>query len=431
MKPSRQLPRIGLLLGALLFASGTYAGDVSPTAGQSQELAAQVNVTRDALQQVLAKLKSTGEHLDDGMAHADFLAKSRVFGDRVNAAMTAFESTMSTRILKMAAVWVDRIQKIQASPAYSAEQKAEVLRNQYAQAQAQFEELTPEYQRAIAELYLAALPRVSLTYLGMDRSTRFCDDINVIGKVYMFAMGRDSFKRCTTEIELRVDLAIVGGYGDEAVSFGEKTLKMRDFPVELRRGYALDGLDDSAVVEIAQRLHPYAMDASFFPELAKRIQDQQIAFGCYSASCVPLYASQISSFISLIRSTLDKDIVFHTSMGKLTLKGIGRETKHLISYLRTDQKVINHLPFEISDAENRAATIGSLAAAVLDTNVDFETCPMPTTRLTELLCRADAVPGQGCLSTVEKADLASQIDKLNVRDKAKAQRKACLETATR
>lgn len=430
----RKLTLFTACAGALLLAFPLRAEEVGPTAGQSQVLAAQVNVTRDALQQVLAKLKSTGDHLDDGMAHADFLAKSRIFSDRVNAAMTTFENTMSTRILKLASVWVDRMQKIEASPAYSAEQKRMVLRDQYAQAKVQFEELSVEYQRALAELYSAALPRLSFTYQDMDRSTSFCGSEGPARRIFDTIIGSNGFRRCTDEIELRFDMAIMGGYGDEAYQFERQVLKMSEFTDDMKRlpdkGWLyLSAFDDDEVNTVARRMHPYTTEPKYFPELAKRIMDRSIAFGCHSASCIPLYASQLTSFISLVRSTLDKTISFPTSQGNLELKGIDKDTQPLLAYLNTDQGIVRNLAFEISDAENRAATIGELATVVLDKDADFERCPSSATRLTELLCRAEEVPGRGCLSTVEKSDLASQIDKLRIRDKAKQQRKACLEPA--
>lgn len=436
-KKNQFLTVAGLL--AIAATSSSYAA-TGPTADQGEALSAQVQVTRDALQQVMAKLRASGEQLDDGMAHPDFLAKSRIFGDRVNQAMATFETTMHEQVLKPASVWVERMKKIQASPAYTYDQKVTILKDQYTQAQSQFADLSKLYQYALGQLYRTVMPSLNFKYLGANVSTKFCSDANVFKKVFnAIAWGDNTFKRCTTEIEFRFRLSVEEKNGYEAADFGEVVLKSADLaPSMLRfkdparnRRYSdpsIWELGDEDADATGESIHPYDVDPKYFPQLSKWIYERHLSFGCYSGSCLPLYGSQLTSFISLVRSTLDKNITFATSEGKLTLTAINGDTKHVLGYLRTDLGVVRSLPFEISDADNRAATIAQLTSVVLDTNVDFDRCPSDTKKLTELLCRAEEVPGRGCLSTAEKSDLASQIEKLSIQDKAKRQRKACLET---
>src|SRR5215470_5263093 len=89
---------------------------------ESETLAAQINVTRDTIAQMLNKLKSTTNGPGDGFSHPDFVAKSRQLNAEVEKAMIAFEATVTNDVLTPAQFWVDRLNAIAHATAYSSDQ---------------------------------------------------------------------------------------------------------------------------------------------------------------------------------------------------------------------------------------------------------------------------------------------------------------------
>ena len=153
-----------ILLITLCLASffASYSAQAGGARDQSDQLTAQINVTRDALNQVLTKMRNAPEAQTKLGSNPDFVAKANEFNKKVEVAMAKFEDRLQNTILSKAAVYIKHLSAIQNSSAYTNRQKEALLADQVKNVSTVFEELSKQYQDAILDLYNLDLPVFSL-----------------------------------------------------------------------------------------------------------------------------------------------------------------------------------------------------------------------------------------------------------------------------
>ena len=412
-----------ILATLLLHWSQTWAA--SPPQAEGETLAAQVSVTRDLLNRVLVQLQNNSHNVGEGQAHPDFIAKSREFNARVEKVMQEFETKLANGPLKLAAVWVDRIKGVSSSHAYTQEQKSALTRDLYSQAQKHFEVLSVEYQNLLRDLYALVLPKASMELVGVSLDRPLCNGIQ-LDRIGWY--GADIAPRCTREIQARYRLTsqdpVLLGIQTEFV-LGYEGLRANNLLQYSVGSYKTE----QEVREIAVQLNQlYKLEAKWVPQLGSAIYERVIQPGCFSTTCMPLFASQLLSYISLVKSTLDKDIAFPVGgVGTLLLGKLDFPSKQE-DFLSTERALQLGLPFEIREGEYRAAITKQLKDLLVSRDQDYPNagCTTATAYLGRVTCFSE----QKCLNESERSMISSAIEGSNLGRSERARRQACLKTMT-
>ncbi len=132
-----------------------FAGEVSK---QTETIAAQIRVTHNSLQQVLAKMRNTPTESSQ-FTHPDFVFAAKLFNARAERAMIHFEDSLKT-IINHIDFYEKRIEAIRKSSNYSVSQRDEIIRNQLSVLKVEFEKYSRDYQDALIKLITLDLPQV-------------------------------------------------------------------------------------------------------------------------------------------------------------------------------------------------------------------------------------------------------------------------------
>lgn len=372
---------------------------------QSDTLAAQVRVTHDALQQVLAKMRNAPNEQAGGFSNPDFIAKAEEFNRRVEAAMVRFEATLKNTILKQASFYVDRLNAIQSSTAYSRDQKQALFQDQVNLALAILDGLSKKYAGAIYELYTLGLPQAEIEFRGKNGECdweRSADGLSQKSYGYMVAILPFDIKSADPRIGNRLAQGNV-----------VQTYDLRDC-YQFYRHFAKG------------RTRFYEV---YFPDLGDLIFSDSVRKGCYSSSCIALYANHRLAYLNLIKNDIDKPIEFSVGGEKLWLRSLEFLSGNMKRYFDLRESDTANLPFDISEDEYRQALEQERNAqererqAELHKQREFKLrdlrdtllgasglfsykCPARVGEIKAELCQSEL----GCLTSVETDSLVSAIE---------------------
>nr|HPI40094.1 hypothetical protein [Pseudobdellovibrionaceae bacterium] len=130
----------------------------STTPNASEQLLAQISVTQNAIQQVLAKLNNERLQRKNGKySTPDFDAKAAEFNARAEMALIQFEKETS-QIFEEANYYIQRLEEINNIKGYTESQKSSMIKEWTGVSQVSFNNLTVRYRRALYKLYLLDSP---------------------------------------------------------------------------------------------------------------------------------------------------------------------------------------------------------------------------------------------------------------------------------
>ncbi len=387
-----------------LLATTSFAGS---TTQQSDILAAQVNVTKDALNQMLNRLKDAPK--SQLGSNPDFVDQAEAFNKKIEAAMPKFEARLK-EILAQATFYVDRLNAIKDSKAYTDEQKLALLQDQTNVAKVVFEDLSKQYQKEVTKLFDLGFDEISYQLIPLDLYRGSCNH------------SPDYYVVNIKSPDKRIDGITTKAYGDVDYSDCDGNGSLRDdFKIY-----------DPSYYYVEKIRNIYFAD--------------QIRKGCYSASCLALTSNHRLAYLSLLSNDIDKNISFTVTLNyslsayvgssrefTLTLEAPRVSTNVRREYISLRQGESSDLPFEISEREyqeikhkeTRQNTLGELKDALLNPPGNFWSnwqCPAKADELKAQLCTQTL----GCLTSSEIETLTNAIKEASVFDK-KA-RIACLNS---
>lgn len=294
-----------------VLASSSYAGKVED---QGKSINAQVEITRDTLQQVLAQMKNAPGTMDT-FSNPDFVEAAARVNARAERAMIKFEKTLKDDILPKVNFFINRLNSIKN--AYVGDQQTALLKDQTEGFEQEMINLSGKYKDAIYDLKTAIVP-AHIGYISGD-----AEYSSYLGKLKVTFMdpslGSYEFNRGDTVYKENRDFV------SKQISKGEASF----------RPLSRNMYDNDASAEIKR---------IFF--------DPSIRNLCWTSSCVTLLSNHLKNYLSLIDMGINKNLVFEFG---LTLQGLytnEREPssfiKHLLSTTTNETK---DLPFNISDDE--------------------------------------------------------------------------------
>ncbi len=396
---------INIVLAVALFANIALGAE---TQQKGDFLASQISVTRDAIQQVLAKMRNAPEQQVG--SNPDFVAKANAFNADAERAMQKFEARL-TEILKQATFYTDRLSAIKNSSAYSSSQKDALLRDQINVVKAVFTDLSAEYQKALLDLYTLDLNlpdiRLELADNGFDKVA--CGSDDYVKYVSVRLKSSDPrFQDKTVKAYDRHDVTSIEKFCHDG------SLGLSDY---YREKYKL------------RAVHTY-----FIKELHNIVFNDVVRKDCLSSSCLALYSSHRLSYIELIRHDIDEPITLNAVNTSFQLEalrsgyssesvmdtGEWREYKSKLNpeFLR-ELVILNPgesagMPFEVSEREFR---IEKLKTALLNPPGSFFSsweCPAKAAEIKAEICQSAG----GCLSTQEINSLTDTIRDADVYSKS-------------
>jgi hypothetical protein len=400
MKKTMRTVQVILSLSALI-PGLSMAADPQTPGSKSDSLATQVQVTHDALQQVLTKMRNAPSD-GDGFSNPDFIAKANAFNAKVETAMTEFEATLKDQVLKPASFYINRLNAIQNSKVYTDDQKAALLKDQVALANTVFNDLSKVYAQAIYKLYTLDLPQgeVQVNYdnannrcYGEDAQTdsNYNDDQG--NHIYYF-----SFNMKVTSADLGVTPQTMPG-----------VLYVTQQQVNLL--YRSNSNCSRILPPAGNSLYETYIDG-----LRDAVFSKVVRTDCYSSSCLDLYSAHRISFIDLIRNDIDKPILFTIGNISLWIEPLYFGKLNLIRYLDLHQGDSKGLPFDISDADyrkaQRSAKTDALKALLQTPSGEgffssWWNCPTDDVKKAKAaICSLEG----GCLSAAEIADFTNSIN---------------------
>ena len=377
-------------------------------ADQGDQLAAQVAVTQNAIQQILIKLKNNSVADSDGFSHPDFIAKSKIFNEKINVAMSKFEQTMENVILKQANFWVVRLNAIQKSETYTSGQKKALINDQFEQAKVIFADLSKKYSDAIYTLYTStALPRIDITGCRSGQQHHW--------------------------VQWHPETFIFNDLYSRGVEYTDHYLKIKSDDLEIKSKELF--IPASEIDCNDQNKNFYQFKSSYFEGFRKTIFDKEVTEGCFTSSCIDLASNQLTSYVTLIRSSLDQSIQlfdknpenhYYHPNDLLLLSPFDLNTDEAKTYISVRPGDGKSLPFDISTSSYRQEMTASILKVILDSNIDYkEGCSTDYQELRNLVCHSD----QGCLNDGEKSNIETQIQNSKLSKKSKASRMACLQNS--
>jgi hypothetical protein len=294
-----------LLLLALITINQGFAANVDT---QGDVLSAQVQVTHDSLQQVLAKMRNAPMQTSGDFSNPDFVAKAQAFNAKVEEAMIQFEKELKDPILKQAAFYVDRLNAIQNSQVYSAEQKKAVLADQIRITKITFKGLSEKYAEAIYKLYTTDLESPAVRI-----NVNYCFDDDLI------LSWTSSDPKISDTSKARTNLRL-----ESRERFDCRDLAWKKTPIRFYEVYS-------------EQLKPFA-----YP--------QPISAGCYSSSCLALSSNHRIAYINLVQHDIDKPIKFFIAGQEIAIDPLNLQTVFIKRYLTIPEEQTSDLPFDISEA---------------------------------------------------------------------------------
>lgn len=292
-----------IIFVTLLLATQTaLAGEIGD---KTDALSAQLRVTSDSLQQVLAKMRNA-PGIQEIYAHPDFVAAANRFNALAEAAMIRFESTLKNDILSQIPEVLNRLESIKASPAYNADQRSALLVQQYKIAQNLMLDLEKKYRHAIYQLYTLDLPQIELDFVLK------CPYFENYGDLYA------------------------------KVTFADKSV---DSPIMFPRDRKYCGSSGKSGSTSAAFPYEY-----FFSDIKNIIFSKSIKENCATQSCVSLFAIHRTAYLKEIQKEINKDLTFMTAAGRsLSLDAIRDNLAESIGqYFTSNVYDVENLPFAIT-----------------------------------------------------------------------------------
>ena len=401
------------LIGIALLIASPAAWSAEEPKNEGELIAAQVSVTRDSLNQVLKKMEMAGEEVKaSGMSHPDFIAKTKAFNVEVEAAMLKFEARLAEEILKPASLWADRMRAVGRSQAYSAPQKEALLNDLQAQAKEAFKPIQAAYESALWDLLYVGLPKLVLKSTKIDLQTETCNSRDYSINI--------SFKRCPKAMEISAQVVSrdprigMEPFSPETITWDNRSSLSRYF----EKG-------ESAVREQFDGEKIYVYKADTYSSVTQAIYERFLKRGCYSSACVSLFAGHLGSYLSLVHSSLNKELQFKVPTGTLTLAPTYFNPTAALSFFNTAPLAKSNLRFDLPDNQYRPSVTADVSAVFLDRTLDFRGgCPSAVSQPLAILCHST----EGCLNESERSEIVARIQGANLRDSQKTARIACLGT---
>lgn len=400
MNTSIRLLTIGSLLG-LAVTLNTQAAPKSDLKAEGDALVAQIGVTHDAVEQVLAKMRNTPLDQNE-FTHPDFIAKMSGFNEKVEKAMVEFEATLKNDILKKARFWMTRLENIQKSTSYSEDQKKLLIQDQYRQAQVGFLDLSRKYQAAIYKVLSLEFPEVEIQFKSCKRDSYDHRFFNAFVDVTFPVENCSPFK------------------GDAKFYYGNN--------------------EHDHYFKDCEGIQEYVKDYAFlfahdFSELRDPVFKLAVKKGCFSSSCVALFSEHMASYITLIVESLNRPISFSSPGGELNITQLQANFRYTINYVSLQDGDTIGLPFDISEPDYRLALqkekeqlrkykmleLATLLMTPVGGWFSGWVCPKSVSEFKESLCKTE----MGCLTDSETKELIQKIEGAEIHNKGS--RVECLQ----
>lgn len=300
--------KIGIILlglGLSLTAHANYGsssgeGDPNETA---QVINAQVDITKNAIDQMLRKLDETKV---EGYNASDYKKLSPVFKTQVENAMIEFENQFKNNLLKKVSYWMNRYNSIYKNNEHSAEQKEMLLKQQEAVLKSQMELISKEYQKEVLKVYIATdLPIVYFDYaIGIGTLPNPLQAIKMIfnGHVNKKTKVKYYFKNFESNesfvLKERVD-DYQYGFDKRKHTYNYNDIYKENYSFSLGADYH---------PKLAAKVHNSIFKNTYYPIFKE---------GCESQICLGLKAGDYSLFLTLVKTNIDRNINFKLLDGKV------------------------------------------------------------------------------------------------------------------
>jgi hypothetical protein len=413
-----------LAMGLLLTSMGLNRLALAGPAEEGQQLSAQINVTRDVIQQFMAKMKVAPSN--STYQNPDYLARSKAFNVRVEKAMEVFESRMTGTILKKAEFWLQRLRDLEKAPGYSTEQRQALLADQHKNATTVFLDLSKEYHEAIHDLYRVVFPRAYVKTISSNYHDGLLNDVSQATYEISFPNGEFSPIKAQLIDHQKHGNFIVLGNGIKIPLSGEYFDHDNGNSAIFRDSFGIRSQSSSLWNAIKNKiLDTILLDfpSGGIPEIREYVYRTQVSEDCFSNSCVALVSSQLTSYLTLLKQSLDIPIVLKSANGLvLQLTPLNVEINRVLEYVALRPGEHGHLPFDISETDFRKQALERIQSSLFDSPKNFEkgACPKNIARLKEILCHSEG----SCMSEGESNLIRDAISRAKL--KKIPERLACL-----
>lgn len=324
-----------MALSVLIATLGLFQSSVQADNGHAP-LEAQLGVTRDQIQQLIAAIE--GKRSNTSFENADYKERAKEFIAVIELTLTGFENELKQTVLSHLAIDVGDYEAIYRSTVYSPAQNQALRDALFSRIQSKAKVAESAYQQAILKLYgvLGELPDcVMVEYLGYHEvhsndswCTRFETQYNV---------------RWSIPSRNEHQIVGIGSVSTSTCGGGAKVDKLKLFrPVD------------------------YLVQSWVKPYLMK---------GCYSKSCLVLSLEDLKSYFRLVTEVLDKDL-------EITLAD-GRKVK-ITGYSNSIKSVGMDLEgFEVRDPSLTVKAVMNPAAGQTPSGLPFDVGPSKLPGLAE------------------------------------------------
>lgn len=297
----------------------------------SAEIGAQVSLTRDAIEQMLRSLaKKPG---DRTFRAADYLEQLPAFQRQIEQGMEQFQSVLSDTILKQVGFWMDRYNQVQLSSQFSSEQKKVLGEQIRTQIDAQMKGITARYHEEIRKAYglAGALPR-NYQYVFKPGKAEVQKGLTL--GCAKRGPNSKSFRGLTYLVLKDLQGQPVGETPVRCVYYGKKddywvvSLGITARAQELIKNESYDPSETypcRASKDASSNLPRvlcgiFEQDATLlFLDDSSRLYFENffpaIAGSCRSQICLGLRASDVSTYLGLVATTLDRTLTFRLADG--------------------------------------------------------------------------------------------------------------------
>jgi hypothetical protein len=323
----------------------------------SNEINAQTNITRGSIDNLLQRISD--KKVDTQFHATDYLDQTQETQNKIEAALTKFETTLEKDILPQASYWMDQYNAIYKSSTYSKEQKGILLDQRLKNINNQFEKLSVSYQAALKGVY-ALVP-----YSAVQN--------DLVVTPAFGSYDRTSTSRETVKAELVVGGNIVSsikydvllqkqnrGDSQVQVSFTTSKEKITVNTYGRRSGSSVANYISGFDVDNTQSAHKYYFLKLDYNAISKDIVGESlyndfyskklysaIKGSCKSTICLGLRSGDLINLVVMINKLIDRDITLKLADGsRVYLKALNQNVS-LISSLLARVDYPEELPFDI------------------------------------------------------------------------------------
>lgn len=349
------------LICALALNTIAYAGEAPP-------VGANVNVTRDRIQQVMDQLLTRGANI--GFSVTDYREWAPKFKAKVETALEKYENVLQTEILPASVIWANRYNEIEKSKAYSESQKTILLASVNGQADAQYLLLSSRHAKALRDLYteifndinikqkyhgdtVTVVPRahrketakyshtVKMSFEFAGRSYHFTKQLYSEDSVPLPEQKHICYN-VIDSLEHNQDIAAkIGSNWYDIEAAAKSVLFMRHYEMKSVCGQISNQLPNDSIFtafyEESINNHAKIFHQIIYPILKEP---------CKSSMCLSLVAGDLNFTRALIKSTIDQPIEIKLGKFNKKINGAGIAISEMTSMFNRTDYPEDNLPFD-------------------------------------------------------------------------------------